>query len=114
VNENYAATPPDLADVVARSSGKTEVGDVRIPTSRVEFREDSAQGQAEHVRRIVAAYVEQATRDMLELGRAFESCAHAFGELNVALARRPFELVGHAGWFCSGEVRGRNYDGGPS
>jgi hypothetical protein len=29
-----AATPPDLADVVARSSGKTEAGDVRDPARR--------------------------------------------------------------------------------
>jgi hypothetical protein len=89
MNENYTATPPDLADVVARSTGKTEAGEARLPRPRVEFREYSAQDQAEHVRKIVAAYVEQATRDMLELGRAFESCAHAFGELNIALARRP-------------------------
>jgi hypothetical protein len=45
--------------------------------------------QAEHARRAIEAYMEQAQRDMLAVGRAVEAVAHAFGELTVTLARRP-------------------------
>jgi len=88
-NEDHTATPPDLADKVARSSGKTEAGETRLPRPRVELREYSTQDQAEHARKVVAAYIEQATRNMLEIGRGFESLGHAFGELAITLTRRP-------------------------
>jgi hypothetical protein len=45
--------------------------------------------QAEHARRTIEAYMEQAQRNMLAIGRAFEALGHAFGELAIAMARRP-------------------------
>ncbi len=49
----------------------------------------TAEAEAELVLRTIGAYVEQATRDMLEIGRGFEAVAHAFGELAIAMTRRP-------------------------
>jgi len=51
--------------------------------------ENETTTEAELALRAIGAYVEQATRDMLEIGRGFESVAHAFGELSITLTRRP-------------------------